>query len=168
MTLVQLQLISLLEAKIKDTCNHTTETKRLLLYAFHNASPEQKSKLERNLKELQDLLILYEIISDIPELAKKYGKEKINAGIAGWINDYNTSKTEFDPTESLPRLYCYGVIKEKRFQIVYLRRIYNPPKSHYPLSSQVLKYYRAQKLYNNRRIWLSLIIMTLISQARVG
>lgn len=35
------------------------------------------------------------LIEIIAELAKKYGKEKINAGIAGWINDYNTSKSTF-------------------------------------------------------------------------
>lgn len=65
MTSAQPQSISLSEAEIKDTCDHTAKTKRLLLHAFHNASAEQKSDLEPNLKDLQDLLTLYEVIFDV-------------------------------------------------------------------------------------------------------
>jgi len=65
MTSAQPQSISLSEAEIKETCDHTAKTKRLLLHAFYNASAEQKSDLEPNLKDLQDLLTLYEVISDV-------------------------------------------------------------------------------------------------------
>jgi hypothetical protein len=71
MTATQPQSISLSEADIKDTCSHATETKRLLLHAFDNASAEQQSELEPNLKDLQSVLTLYELISAIRMGLKK-------------------------------------------------------------------------------------------------
>lgn len=65
MAATQPQSISVSEAEIKDTCDHATETKRLLQYAFDNASAEQQSHLVTNLMDLQNLITLYELISAI-------------------------------------------------------------------------------------------------------
>jgi hypothetical protein len=65
MTAKQPQSISLSEANVKDTCDHAAKSKGLLLHAFRNGSVEQQSRLAPNIKDLQNLLTLYEIIFSV-------------------------------------------------------------------------------------------------------
>jgi hypothetical protein len=63
MTETQPQPISLSETELKEIKLKATETKRLLEYAFHNASAEQLSELEPSLKDIRVQLKLCELIS---------------------------------------------------------------------------------------------------------
>jgi hypothetical protein len=71
MTETQPQPISLSETELKEIKLKATETKRLLEYAFHNASAEQLSELEPSLTDIRVQLKLCELISAVRTGLKK-------------------------------------------------------------------------------------------------
>lgn len=82
MTSTKPQSTSLSEAEIRDTRDHIAKTKDLLLHAFHKASAKQRSELQSNLQVLQDLSMLYQLISGICE---GLSKARRSSDLKNWL-----------------------------------------------------------------------------------
>jgi hypothetical protein len=74
------QLPSLSEAEFQGLCDLIAETESSLVRGFRIAAPEQHSRLETKLKDLQNVLALFDLISSFRKALKKEG-EKFQAWI---------------------------------------------------------------------------------------
>ena len=65
------QADSISEATLQELCDHITKTDGSFLHAFHDATPEQHSRLEAKLHDFQHILTLYEILSSFRKAIKE-------------------------------------------------------------------------------------------------